>query len=166
MPPTRSVTGRVTLSGKVPPNGISVMPYSPYVTTSIPCIMCRTKTHNTMACEACRRANERGDLERLDRDVTTLQERIRQAEHEHMKCLDVLEEVSRKAAEARARVKELREQKELVERRRAVAIERAKQNLERLEGEDRRVGLLQTPGAEMAKCHCRIARERSAFLVG
>ncbi|KAF2195845.1 hypothetical protein K469DRAFT_699465, partial [Zopfia rhizophila CBS 207.26] len=116
---------------KVPSNGISVMPYSLYVITLIPCIMCRIKTHNIMACEACRRANERGDCESKSRGLrkhltVIVEQYIRQAEHEHMKCFDVLEEVSRKAAEARARVKQLREQKELVERHRAVAIKRAK----------------------------------------
>ncbi|KAF2181494.1 hypothetical protein K469DRAFT_713543, partial [Zopfia rhizophila CBS 207.26] len=132
MPPTRSITGRISLADKVLPNGISMMPYTPYVARSIPCIVPRAVTHNKVICEACRRARESSDCEsksralrksltaavkRLDRDAITLQEQIRQAENEHMKCLDVLEEVSRKAVEARARVKQLREQKELVERR-------------------------------------------------
>ncbi|KAF2185503.1 hypothetical protein K469DRAFT_707741 [Zopfia rhizophila CBS 207.26] len=130
MLPARNIRGRISLADKVLPNGVSVMPYTPHVVTSIPCIVSRMDIPNRVACEACRRANVMGDLERLDRDVNKLQEQIRQAENEHMKYLDLLEEVSRKATEARAQAEQLRKQKELVERRRAVGVERARQNLQ------------------------------------
>ncbi|KAF2175350.1 hypothetical protein K469DRAFT_702366 [Zopfia rhizophila CBS 207.26] len=119
-----------TIHSMLPARNVRGRTYTPHVVRSIPCIVSRMDTPNRVAREACRRANVMGDLERLDRDVNKLQEQIRQAENEHMKYLDLLEEVSRKATEARARVEQLRKQKELMERCRAMGVERARQNLQ------------------------------------
>ncbi|KAF2175492.1 hypothetical protein K469DRAFT_702176 [Zopfia rhizophila CBS 207.26] len=143
MLPARNVRGRISLADKVLPNGVSVMPHNPHVVRSIPCTVSRMDTPNRVACEACRRANVMGDCESESHGLEETsnscsgtfgsgcrKNRFARPKNEHMKYLDLLEEVSRKATEARVRVEQLRKQKGFVERRRAVGVERARQNLQ------------------------------------